>query len=404
MHISSSIYSLSLSQKTPRVLLLQTEWNDRVYRGVARFATEQGWILDAPQRWAHDLPYARENERDGIIVQIGEGPNRDKLLRFIRHASVPVVDLQGDDALGAAPRVLISNAGIAWLAVEHFAKRGFSRFCFVAWRNSPAELQLSQALLADTRTAGCSCETVHLDDLPQAMKNLQRPFALVAANDLIASTVIHICSLQDLEVPEDVVVLGIGDDDVLCTAGPIGISSVDCNFEEQGYAAGRLMDGLMKGEVVQSDSVMIEPCGVTERLSTDTIAVTDKETAKVLRYLRDNYTRQLETEGLAHICGAPGSRTWSSFRKQVGRTVMQELMRLRIRRAQALLADEKLRLADIAQQCGFISRYHFERRFIRLMGCTPRSYRRKLLFPDEEQLPDLRVYSVSKTARNLWAC
>jgi len=63
------------------------------------------------------------------------------------------------------------------------------------------------------------------------------------------------------------------------------------------------------------------------------------------------------------------------FRSALGRTVLQEIQRVRVERAQRLLTTGELKLATIAERCGFPNSQRFSVLFRQLAGVSPSAYR-----------------------------
>ena len=115
------------------------------------------------------------------------------------------------------------------------------------------------------------------------------------------------------------------------------------------------------------------------RRSTDTIAVPDPDASRALRFLRDHFRRPIRVQTLAAELDGSLRRTQAVFREHVGRTMFEELMRLRIDHAKALLRDRKLKMEAVALESGFANRYSFARAFHRATGLLPKAYRKDLL-------------------------
>ena len=79
---------------------------------------------------------------------------------------------------------------------------------------------------------------------------------------------------------------------------------------------------------------------------------------------------------LADVCGSSPRNFHRAFQKTFGETPHRWRTRKRIERAKQLLADQRLRLVEIASQCGFADQSHFGRVFAYFAGCSPGAYRK----------------------------
>src|SRR5581483_11803104 len=180
-------------------------------------------------------------------------------------------------------------------------------------------------------------------------------------------------------IPEEIAVIGADDTEIFCDLAPVPISSVNCDYEEQGRQAAALLDAMMDGKSPPAEPIVIEPHGVTVRRSTDTVAIPDKDSARFLRYLRDNFRELMNLEQAAQDLGVSMRRVQDNFRRYLKHTVIQELTRLRVEHAKKLLQDgPDLKVEAVGMDSGFANRFHFMKAFVRVTRQTPGQYRKSL--------------------------
>jgi AraC family transcriptional regulator len=95
----------------------------------------------------------------------------------------------------------------------------------------------------------------------------------------------------------------------------------------------------------------------------------------VKEYITDNYGRDLSIAELAGIAGMSPFHFAREFKRTTGTTPHQYLIKFRINRAKALLAESKIPLVEVSYRSGFSHQSHFTRLFHRVTGTTPHSYR-----------------------------
>ena len=144
-----------------------------------------------------------------------------------------------------------------------------------------------------------------------------------------------------------------------------------------GYEAARLLDLVMKGQPAPKKLVLIQPAGVTTRLSSDILMVQDTRVAESLRYIWENYTRAINAKTVA--AEAAVSYQWLNelFVKTTGRTIAEAINLRRMEQAKRLLAETEMSLRDIAGECGFTDGTHICRMFRRESGGTPLEWRKR---------------------------
>jgi AraC-like DNA-binding protein len=96
---------------------------------------------------------------------------------------------------------------------------------------------------------------------------------------------------------------------------------------------------------------------------------------RVSRYIRENLTRDLNlTEAAATAFLSPNYLA-HLLKNEVGKTFTDMVTERRMERAQELLANTAMRIAEVAHACGFPDEGYFTRRFRQWFGTTPRQYR-----------------------------
>lgn len=351
------------------------------------------------QRWSIYLPEQERGGRppswlshwkgDGIIARI----ETDKIARAIRKTGRPVVDVSAARHLPGAPWVETDDQAIAKLAAEHLMERGFHHFAFCGdpafnwsvWRKHHFERIVRQA--------GCRCH-IH-EPIPRTdasyswnrekrglaawLKRLPRPVGIMACYDIQAQKLLDACRELDIAVPEEVAVLGVDNDRLLCDLSAPPLSSVICNTHRTGYEAASLLDRMMSGEKVGDKSVLIEPLGIETRQSTDTLAIEDPDVAAAVRFIREHALSDINVGDVLHEVPLSRRVLESRFRKFLGRTPHQEITRLRIDRVKQLLTETDLPLAEVAKLAGFQYVEYLSVAFKKAEGVPPSKYRRAQL-------------------------
>ena len=193
------------------------------------------------------------------------------------------------------------------------------------------------------------------------------------AHDLAAA-----CVEADLHVPDEVAIIGVNDDDLLCEGAWPPLTSVQCDFERVGYTAAELLYRLMRGETPPAEElcVRVPPLGVTHRPSTDILAVQNPDIVAALRFIRDHACDPCSVSDV--LRQVPVGRRWleRNFLEQIGRSPYDAILQIRIKRAQELLTKTNLNVQEIASECGFNSIRNFNHQFRLSTGDSPAAFRR----------------------------
>jgi AraC family transcriptional regulator len=108
---------------------------------------------------------------------------------------------------------------------------------------------------------------------------------------------------------------------------------------------------------------------------------------RVLDRMRADLAHNLDLHTIAAESGYSRTHFLRTFRASMGYSPHHWLTRLRIEEAKIRLQKESNSLIDIALDCGFSSHGHFSSTFRRIVGVTPREYRRKLWFDSGRMAP-----------------
>ncbi len=368
------------------VLVLVSPDPPHRFQGIARLAGERGWHIRTESRRLPPWDW----EGDGVLVMLEDIPELKRFVAKMRRKRIPVVDLLEDQPQVPLTRVAGDNPAIGRLAAEHFNARDFRHAAFFslrhnhthdlriegfkeAWRGEPPELWLwpdeAGGLIEDWKRMG-SWLAGRLADAP-------KPLAVFAWNDYDATHVLNACRKLELKVPEEVAILGVDDNKVICEHQSVNLSSIAHDHERVGYAAAATLERLMCGGTVERQLVRVKPRGVVTRESTDTFAVNDPLLQPAIDYITRNLSRPLGAAQIASALGMPRIRLDRLFSARLGRSAGAEIARRRIALAQKLLSGTDLPLSEIAERCGYCHASFFIRTFRRAAGLTPAAWRKQ---------------------------
>jgi len=196
----------------------------------------------------------------------------------------------------------------------------------------------------------------------------------LAGNDLRAREVLDACRLAALHVPEEIAVLGVNDDELICEMANPPLSSVIHNARRIGYEAASMLDRMMQGKKVMADLV-VDPLGVKSRQSTDLLAIEDPEVAKAVRFIRENACQGIRVEDVLQQVALSRRALEKRFRAAVGRPPHMEIRRVQLERVKELLVGSAFKLEKIAEMTGFSSAQYLAGLFHRVVKVTPGAWR-----------------------------
>lgn len=319
---------------------------------------------------------------NGVIFR-GESA---RIARVIDRLKVPKVDLTPSRLLADSPWVKADDDAVAQLAAQHFAERGFREFAFCGDARFRWSQRRGERFGEWVRGRGCICHDysaptrrpnsdAEVDAIAEWLTGLPKPVAVFACYDNRGQQILEACRRAGLAVPEEVAVLGVDNDEVLCALSPPPLSSVILNPRRAGWESAALLAQMMRGEIVLAEQRLIPAVGIATRQSTDILAVHDPKIAAALRYIREHACEGIGVGDVLHHCPMARRALENRFSRLLGRTPGDEILRVQLNRVKELLIGTKLPIWEIAGRTGFGSEYLsvvFQREF----KTTPSRFRR----------------------------
>jgi LacI family transcriptional regulator len=185
------------------------------------------------------------------------------------------------------------------------------------------------------------------------------------------------CQLADLRVPDDVAIVGVDDDDLLCELGRPSLSSVALPSEQIGAEAAALLERLLHGKPPPPGPILLPPREVVVRQSSDILAITDPDVAAAVRFIRNHGSRTIQVADVLEAVPVSrrGLEWW--FRRIIRRGIWEEIRRVHLERGKTLLAGSELPMAEVARRAGFTDARQLSVVFRQETGLTPTAYRRQ---------------------------
>lgn len=351
--------------------------------GIARYARRHEWQLTILDRIARE---PRGWNGDGAIVTLRANPATIAFVKSLRRRGIPVVDLTYNHPELRIPRVSGDHAALGRAARDHFEERNYRNFAWFStgWMNvhklryegfGGADGGVARWILEEEAPDERIDDFAWFDEwLGGKLRDAPKPLALLCYDDADAARALGACLAAGLSVPEDVAVMGIGGDRLICENQPVPLSSVEHDQGRTGYEGAELLGRLMSGEKPPAGPILIPPRGVTVRASTDFTSAASPIVRKALCLIRDNLSRPF---GLAQIAAALGlSRATVArlFEAELGRSAGAEIMRQRLACAKKLIREGALSMSEVAYRSGFCNPAYFANTFHRKTGLTPREY------------------------------
>jgi LacI family transcriptional regulator len=333
-------------------------------------------------------PAARRRPRD--FDAMITGVTRDSR-ESIEDLNLPVV-VVGDGATGVRhPWVGVDHAAAAVAAVDHLRDHGWSNLLAFT-HGDPQQTQVArfQAGFREAAGPGARIFTTgprtrargrwtyedQIEDLTDVMREVGLPCGVVTSDEEHAWRTIRTASAAGWRVPDEVGVVSLGMDSQIAELTEPALTTVPIDHDAVGYAAARVLDGMLRGEPPEL-RIHVPPGRVVERASSGLAAVDDPDVTAALRFIDERLEDPIRIEDVAEAVLVSPRTLHRKFAAALGRTPGSVIRRARVRFAERLLAQTDRELADIASTCGMGLPSQFGRDFKRATGVTPAQYRAK---------------------------
>jgi len=358
--------------------------------GISRYVhTHRPWSVFLEERGLDDPlpPWFRRWQGDGILLRSSTAA----LAESVRQRGVPTVYL-GESRETGLPMLHSDDCAIARMAAEHLLERGFERFAYVGLNGvvwSDQRLDYFAGRLAEAGHECLVCEfrpsrgdhrawLSREQELTGWLCGLPKPAALMACYDVVGVRVLDACREAGIAVPEQLAVIGVDNDPLLCTLATPPLTSVAHDLDRIGYEAAALLERLMDAEEPPEGEILLEPSGVVRRQSTDVLAIPDQQVARALRFIREHACDGIDVDDVVQAAGMHRATLKRRFESLLGRSPKAEIMRLQLDRVKQLLRETDFTLKRIADLAGFRHAEYMSALFKRKEGITPGDYRGKL--------------------------
>lgn len=379
-------------------LLIETArgYGRGVLRGVVRYASLHGnWsFYITPGDLEQALPAMRQWGGTGILARI----STPRIAAAILKSGLPTValdlsesQLAPENPLSRLSELVTDSEQAGRLGAEHLLGKGFRHYAFVGLSDGLWSFRREQGFARRIAEAGF---TAHVYRPPRQkqkrewgceqgilaawLRGLPRPLGVMACNDDRGRQVLEACRAAALAVPEEVAVVGVDNDSLLCSLSPPPLSSVALNAERGGFEAAALLDRMMAGEAVVPRRILVEPLYVVTRHSSDVVVLDDPDVAASMRYIHNHAAQRIRVNDVATAVGLSRRTLELRFQRALGRSLNAEIQRVHLEQAQRLLVETDWPLPQIADAAGYYDASHLHQAFRRRWKTTPARYRRQI--------------------------
>jgi len=330
-------------------------------------------VLNWAKKWKADAIIALLNDVD---IELLNGLHIPIVVQNYKNRNQCVSNLTGD------------YYGTGVMAAHFYISRGFRNFAYYGFQGSVWSRERAAGYRDEIEKHGCKLFlfedkpedkeewSYNHTELAKWLANLPKPIALFACDDQYALRISETCNISNLRVPDDVAILGVDNDELLCNISDPPLSSIVVDAVNGGYRAGQLLHQLINQETTIPVNIVVEPLTVVNRGSTDKYAVSDKHIQCILTYIEHNYANPISVSDLVKQVPLSRRVLEKRFKEETGDTLYQYIQNHRIEHFKRLLLNSDAPLLDIALQAGFDNYKNVSRVFKKYTSLSPAEYRR----------------------------
>ena len=319
------------------------------------------------------LEAIRRREVDGLICQF----HSLEFANSVIATGIPAIDITGWYQT-SLPLVRPDYRAVGKLAARHLIETGFNRFAFLEYSGdvlvtvSDLSLGFAEELQKESQTCHSFRETQEIETWLRA---IARPVGILAAGDARSRELVWLCRKLGLRVPQDVAIIGHGNDEFDCSLCNPPLSSVVVPARRVGQRAAAMLDTMLRNKRVPKKSVLLPPLGVAIRQSTDVLAVADPHVSKGVQYIQEHASDGITVTDVARHVSISRRVLEQKFVANLRRTPAAEIRRAQMERAKMLLAETDFKVATVGAKVGIRHYRTFRRLFQQHIGVSPNDYR-----------------------------
>lgn len=326
------------------------------------------------------LTDAIQNNTDGFIVSI---PDVEESVGPISRISTPtiIMDIHSQAMEGRRDSIIfIRNSAddIGRKAANFLINQGIAHSYAFLHSNPIMDWSISRynSFKATLIDAGLWCE--ELFDPNDATK-LKRPAAILAANDDRAFELLKHLSSKRIKTPQQIAILGVDNDTLLCENSNPRISSIQPDFEKEGYIAAETLDMMMNGVIPKERVTLVGVKEIVRRESTSEQSSQGRLVQKAIAYIDRHALEGIEVDDVVKHLKCSRRLADLRFREIQGQSILEAITERRLSEVKRRLTGTKEKIDAIALSCGYTNPNYLKNLFKKKFGMSMRDFRNAAL-------------------------
>ena len=330
------------------------------------------------------LRVSKEWDVDAILGQFE--PTDD--LTTLTNNGIVVIAQDFKQRFASVPNVTGDYIGTGKMAARFFIDRGFKNFGFfgfndVCWSDERCEGFRREVEAAGFGSSFYAYRMQEIDmvwyyqrnRLREWLQSIPKPIAIMACDDNQGENLIEACHSIGIKIPSEVSVMGVDNDETLCSLGSTTLSSIQVDIEEGGRQTAALLERLVTDPSAPAKDVVLQPMKIVNRMSTAAFATQDQQILRAILFIHRNVRKKISVADVTAEAALSRRLLERRFKDVTGKTLYEYITELKLKDFAEQLVETDEQVMTIALSMGENDTKSISRRFKQLYGCTPLQWR-----------------------------
>jgi LacI family transcriptional regulator len=375
--------SIRRKKRIAVMMPLDMQYTRQIVLGAAKYCVSHGLAL-FHMGWTHDdrFPEFKKLNVEGL-VGYAVSP---KLQDHLKSIGIPVVNTSSRFRETDVVSIWPDHHAIGRAGAIHLIERGFRQLAYCGIKDHYYSEARSEGFIDAARAARVQYSVFQSSEFDQVnvassgvardLTALPRPLGVMCCNDIRSRHVLDVCNALGFRVPQDVAIVGVDNDEVICQGLDPTLSSADPNAYRVGYDAVAVLERIMQGKGVP-DRTIVPPLGVVPRGSSNTTPSEDARVGRALEFIHANADRSINVLDVARRVGTSRRTLERHFRGALGKSVAHSIRKAHVELAKQLLIDTDLSLEEVAESAGMNYLRQMRIVFTKDVGISPSQFRKQ---------------------------
>jgi LacI family transcriptional regulator len=328
-------------------------------QGIAKYSALLGpWtVYNKPQfylksRKMHFLSHLQEWGVQGIIACDTD------IDKEMLDSGIPIISLAVKNIIPDVVNVIGDVINSGQMAADYLLQCGLRNFAFCgigkfywsegrmeSFRDRIAKAGFETHIFIEPESLYYSTWKKTQAALSKWLRDLPKPIGIMTCADDCSQHVVEACKINKIKIPEEISIIGVDNDDLVCLFSNPTLSSIALNFGRAGYEAASVLCQMMKGQKTTKQDIMVYTDRVVERQSTNILTIDNKDVVKALHFMQDNAKFPIQVSDVVNATSLSRRNLELKFAKHCGCSINSKIQHYRI-----MLICQMLTKTDMTDQ------------------------------------------------------